>query len=59
MMMPTELLQWIERSLDSVAFGEVGIIFHLRNGRIEWTEKIRRETERSVDRSRHSDVDSG
>jgi len=58
MIVPTELLQWIEHSLDSVPFGEVGMIFHLRNGRIEWTEKIKRETEKCVDKSIHTDIDS-
>jgi hypothetical protein len=41
-----ETIQWIELALDDIRFGEVSVIFHLRDGKIEWTEKIKRETEK-------------
>ncbi len=38
------LIAWLEEELDRIAFGELGLLFHIRNGSIEWTEKIHRET---------------
>lgn len=41
-------IEWIEMALDNLAFGEVGITLHVRNGAVEWTEKIKRETTKSL-----------
>ena len=53
-------LRWLRAQLGRVAYGEVGVIFHLRGGQVEWAERIFRETRKEgVDKSAQHDVDSG
>ena len=60
MKLDPDSLRWLRCQLDRVAFGEVGVIFHLRGGEVEWVERISRETRKQgVDKTRQGDVDSG
>lgn len=49
-------LDWLERTINEIIFtsghGEAGLIFHIRDGKIEWTEKIKRETEKPLDKKK-------
>ena len=44
------VISWVENAitelLQGTGHGNVGVIFHIRDGKIEWTEKIKRETEK-------------
>lgn len=51
MKLDQETIKWVESALDEAYYGEVGLIFHVRNGKIEWMEKIRRESKKVVDRN--------
>jgi hypothetical protein len=42
-------LRWLERELGRIQNGEVGLVFHLREGKVEWTEKMVRETRKADD----------
>ena len=50
MKMDQATISWIEKAVIQVCsgtgHGNVGLIFHIKNGRINWTEKIKRETEK-------------
>ncbi len=41
-----ELIEWIEKCIEEKENGNVGLIFHVRDGEIEWIEKINRTTEK-------------
>lgn len=47
-------IDWLEQAINAVVLtsghGEAGLIFHIREGKIEWTEKIIRETEKPIDK---------
>jgi len=47
------VISWIENAiaelLQGTGHGNVGLIFHIRDGKIEWTEKIKRETEKPTE----------
>ena len=53
-----ESLRWLRSQLSRVQYGEVGVIFHLRGGHIEWTERVFRETQKGVDKEAQCSVDS-
>jgi hypothetical protein len=38
------LVTWIEQALDELIYGEISVIFHIRCGKIEWVEKVKKET---------------
>jgi len=58
--MPTMSFQrhidWLEISINELllttGYGDAGLIFHIREGKIEWVEKIKRETEKAVDKKK-------
>ena len=43
-------ISWIENAVKEVSggtgHGSVGVMFHIKNGKVNWTEKIKRETEK-------------
>jgi len=39
-----ELIRWLERTLDTIEYGEAGIVFHLRAGQVTHVELILRRT---------------
>ena len=43
-----ELIEWIEKSMEEKENRNVGLIFHIRDGKIEWFEKINRTTEKPL-----------
>ena len=47
------IISWIEKAVDEIldgtGHGNVGLILHIRDGRVKWTEKIKRETEKPQD----------
>ena len=49
-------IDWLERTINEVLFttgyGEAGLIFHLREAKIEWVEKVKRETEKPLDKKK-------
>lgn len=44
------VISWIENAITDLQLrtghGNVGVIFHIKHGKIDWTEKIKRETEK-------------
>ena len=56
--MPTMSFQrhidWLEQAINEIllttGYGDAGLIFHLREGKIEWVEKVKRETEKPLDK---------
>jgi len=46
-------ISWIEKAIDEVVnctgHGNVTLVFHIRDGRVEWTEKSKRITEKRHD----------
>lgn len=47
MKIDTAVIAWLETKLSSTEYGDVGLIFHIKNSAVEWTEKIHRVTERN------------
>jgi len=49
-------IDWLEISINELllttGYGDAGLIFHIREGKIEWVEKIKRETEKAVDKKK-------
>jgi len=47
-------IDWLERTINEVLLttghGEAGLIFHIREEKIEWVEKVKRETEKPLDK---------
>ena len=41
--MDQQLIDWAEQSLKNMKYGEVKIIFHVREGKIAWIEKVKIE----------------
>ena len=56
--MPTMSFQrhidWLERAINEIVlttgYGDAGLIFHIREEKIEWVEKVKRETEKPLDK---------
>jgi hypothetical protein len=45
-----ETIEWLKEQFDNcIKWGELGIIFNLRDGKIEWIEKIKKITEKTGD----------
>jgi len=38
--MDQQLIDWAEENLKNMEYGEVKIIFHVREGKIAWVEKV-------------------
>lgn len=55
MKLDLETISWIEKAVMEVCIGtghgNVGVILHIKQGKIDWTEKIKRETEKPVYRT--------
>ncbi len=45
------LIEWLEKCIVAKENGDVGLIFHMRDGKIEWIEKINRTTEKPENNS--------
>ncbi len=43
-----KIVDWVEAALDTVSFGEVCVVFHVRKGSIDWIEKMKRETSKNL-----------
>jgi len=43
-----ELIKWMEKNIEEKENGDVGLIFHIRDGKIEWIEKLNRTTEKPI-----------
>ena len=43
-MLDPALIEWLEKCIEEKENGNVGLIFHIREGKIEWIEKINRTT---------------
>jgi len=44
-------LKWLEENLDSIEYGDIGLIFHIRNGTIDWIDKFfKATTKKKVDK---------
>jgi hypothetical protein len=53
--LPQEILEWLEERISAVSYGDIQLIIHMREGIIDWIEKISRETEKVVDRTNETD----
>lgn len=42
----TKYVEWLQNNIKSTDHGEVGLIFHIRQGKVQWIEKINRHTEK-------------
>ena len=42
------MITWLELALDELIYGEVSLIIHVRCGKIEWIEKVKKETVKTM-----------
>jgi hypothetical protein len=40
------LIDWLNRNLDEVCYGEVGLVFTVHDGRVQYVDKVLRQKER-------------
>jgi len=50
-----ESLKWLEEHIDCTDHGDVGLIFHIRDGKIDWIEKFVRTTKK-VDKCKKDSI---
>ena len=43
-----DVITWIELTIDELIYGEVSVVFHVRHGKIEWIEKVKKETMKTM-----------
>ena len=41
-------IEWFEECIEEKENGDIGLIFHVRDGKVDWIEKINRTTEKPV-----------
>ena len=46
MKLDQETIEWVEQKVAEIEFGDVTLVFHVREGKVEGREKVWRKTEK-------------